>query len=184
MPSNSFGVRNKNEKRYLPMEKELPKIRSVHMTSLYLSVPKNLQKFLSEFRQILKNNFQIITIEGEKRYTCGQEHTRLNPNWEPFKHLERYSLEQGLEFWGQGFFEGISTAPHSLWVRHINRPEGAEKTGIGANVWFGFWGLWLCGLRDWEVEKEVIVDKGIYSCLRDHRMVIFYEGISENSVTW
>jgi len=33
------------------------------------------------------------------------------------------------------------------------------------------------------VEKEVIVDKGIYSCLRDHRMVIFYEGISENSVT-
>ena len=79
------------------MEQELPKIRSVHMTYLYLSVPENLAKFLSEFRQIPKNNYQTITIEGEKRYTCGQEHTRLNPNWEPFKHLERYSLEQGLD---------------------------------------------------------------------------------------
>ena len=79
------------------MEQELPKIRSVHMTNLYLSVPKNLEKFLSEFRQILKDNFQVITVEGEKRYTCGQEHTRLNPDWDPFQHLERYSLEQGLD---------------------------------------------------------------------------------------
>jgi hypothetical protein len=65
------------------MEQELPKIRSVHMTNLYLSVPKNLKRFLCEFRKILKNNFQIITVEGEERYTCGQEHTRLNLNWEP-----------------------------------------------------------------------------------------------------
>ena len=42
-------------------------------------------------------HYQIITIEGEKRYTCGQHHTRLNPNWAPFQHLERYSLEQGLD---------------------------------------------------------------------------------------
>jgi hypothetical protein len=79
------------------METELPKIRSVHMTNLYLSVPKNLKKFLSEFRQILKDNFQVITVEGEKRYTCGQDHTRFNPNWEPFQHLERFCLEQGLD---------------------------------------------------------------------------------------
>ncbi len=79
------------------MEQERPKIRSVHMTHLYLSVPKNLEKFLSEFREILKNSFQVITVEGDERYTCGQEHTRLNPDWEPFKHLERYSLEQGLD---------------------------------------------------------------------------------------
>jgi len=79
------------------MEKELPKMRTVHMTNLYLSVPENLAKFLNEFRQILKDNFQVITIEGEKRYTCGQEHTRFNPNWDPFQHLERYSLEQGLD---------------------------------------------------------------------------------------
>jgi hypothetical protein len=79
------------------MEQELPKMRTVHMTNLYLSVPENLEKFLSKFREILKNNFQVITVEGEKRYTCGQEHTRLNPNWVPFKHLERYSLEQGLD---------------------------------------------------------------------------------------
>ena len=80
------------------MEQELSKIRSVHMTNLYLSVPENLEKFLCVFRQILKDNFQVITVEGEERYTCGQEHTRLNPNWEPFKHLERYSLEQGLDY--------------------------------------------------------------------------------------
>ena len=79
------------------MEPELPKIRSVHMTNLYLSVPENLAKFLSEFRQILRNNFQGITGEGEKRYTCGQEHTRENPNWTPFKHFEPYCLEQGLD---------------------------------------------------------------------------------------
>ena len=79
------------------MEPKLPKIRSVHMTYLYLSVPENLAKFLSEFRQIPKNNYQTITIEGEKRYTCGQHHTKLNPNWVPFQHLERYSLEQGLD---------------------------------------------------------------------------------------
>jgi hypothetical protein len=79
------------------METELPKIRSVHMTNLYLSVPENLAKFLREFREILKDNFQVITVEGEKRYTCGQEHTRFNPNWDPFQHLERYSLDQGLD---------------------------------------------------------------------------------------
>ena len=79
------------------MEHELPKIRSMHMTNMYLSVPENLAKFLSEFRQILKENYQVITIEGEKRYTCGQEHSRLNPNWDPFKHFEPYCLEQGLD---------------------------------------------------------------------------------------
>jgi hypothetical protein len=89
--------REQNQKEVYPMEKELPKFRSVHMTNLYLSVPKNLKKFLSEFREILKDNFQEITIGGEKRYTCGQEHTILNPNWEPFKHFEPYCLEQGLD---------------------------------------------------------------------------------------
>lgn len=97
IPSNCCGVRNKIQKRYLPMEQELPKIRSVHMTHLYLSVPKNLKKFLNEFRQILKDNFQKIIVAGEERYSCGQEHTRLNPDWEPFQHLERYCLEQGLD---------------------------------------------------------------------------------------
>jgi len=67
------------------------------MTNLYLSVPENLAKFFDEFRQILKDNFQIITVEDEDRYVCGQEHTRLNPDWEPFKHFESYCLEQGLD---------------------------------------------------------------------------------------
>jgi hypothetical protein len=67
------------------------------MTNLYLSVPENLARFLSEFRQILKDNFQVITIEGEERYTCGQEHTRENPDWITFKHFEPYCLKQGLD---------------------------------------------------------------------------------------
>jgi hypothetical protein len=79
------------------MEQELPKMRSVHMTYLYLSDPESLEKFLSEFRQNLKKNYQKIIVEGEERYMCGQEHTRLNPDWEPFQHLERYCLEQGLD---------------------------------------------------------------------------------------
>jgi hypothetical protein len=97
MPSNCYCERNKIKKRHLPMKQELPKMRTVHMTNLYLSVPENLAKFLNEFRQILKDNFQKITVEGEERYTCGQEHTRLNPDWEPFQHLERYCVEQGLD---------------------------------------------------------------------------------------
>ncbi len=79
------------------MPPKLPKMRSVHMTYLYLSDPEKLEKFLSEFRQNLKKNYQKIIVEGEERYTCGQDHTRLNPNWEPFQHLERYSLERGLD---------------------------------------------------------------------------------------
>ena len=79
------------------MKPNPPKIRSVHMTNLYLSIPENLEKFLSEFRQILKDNFQVITVAGEKRYTCSQEHTRRNTNWEPFKHFEPYCLKQGLD---------------------------------------------------------------------------------------
>ena len=79
------------------MKPKRPKIRSVQMTNLYLSVPENLERFLREFRQILKNNFQAITVEGEKRYTCGQEHTRHNPNWVPFSHFELYCLKQGLD---------------------------------------------------------------------------------------
>ncbi len=79
------------------MPLKLPKMRTVHMTYLYLSDPENLEKFLNEFRQKLKDNYQKITVEGEERYSCGQEHTRLNPNWNPFQHLERYCLEQGLD---------------------------------------------------------------------------------------
>jgi len=46
MSANCCGVQNKIQKmRYTPMEPELPKIRSVHMTNLYLSVPENLAKF-------------------------------------------------------------------------------------------------------------------------------------------
>jgi hypothetical protein len=62
------------------MKTKLQKMRTVQMTYLYLSVPDNLEKFLCEFRQILKDSFQVITVEGEKRYTCGQEHTRSNPS--------------------------------------------------------------------------------------------------------
>ena len=79
------------------MEPKLIRIRSVHLTNLYLSVPENLAKFLSEFRQILKDNFEVIIVESEERYTCGQEHTRSNQNWEPFKHFEPYCLDQGLD---------------------------------------------------------------------------------------
>ncbi len=79
------------------MEPKLPKMRTEYMTNLYLSVHENLEKFLSKFRQILKDNYQKIIVAGEERYSCGQEHTRLNPNWEPFQHLERYCLEQGLD---------------------------------------------------------------------------------------
>ena len=78
------------------MKTKLQKMRTVQMTYLYLSVPDNLEKFLCEFRQILKDSFQVITVEGEKRYTCGQEHTRSNPSQEPFKYFESYCLKQGL----------------------------------------------------------------------------------------
>jgi len=67
------------------------------MTYLYLSVPKQLNKFLHEFRKILKHHYQIINVAGEERYTCGQIHDRMNPNWKPFQYLERYCLQEGLD---------------------------------------------------------------------------------------
>ena len=48
------------------MEPKLPKIRSVHMTNLYLSVPENLEKFLREFRQILLKSKTIIKKSHSK----------------------------------------------------------------------------------------------------------------------
>ncbi len=72
-------------------------MRTAYMTNLYLSVSKNLNKFLNEFRGILKNNFQKIIVAGEQRYICGQTHDRRNPDWKPFQYLERYCLKQGLD---------------------------------------------------------------------------------------
>ena len=113
------------------MEPELPKIRSVHMTNLYLSVPENLEKFLTEFRQILRDNFQKITVEGEKRYTCGQEHTKLNPNWEPFKHLERYCMEQGLDdFEVRDFLEEYLKRPITCECHILYDPRELRKRDL------------------------------------------------------
>ena len=79
------------------MPERLPNQRTAHMTYLYLSVPKQLNKFLHESRKILKYYYQIINIAGEERYTCGQIHDRMNPNWKPFQYLERYCLQEGLD---------------------------------------------------------------------------------------
>ncbi len=67
------------------------------MTSLYLSVPKHIKKFLREFRNILKSNYRTITVADEEQYTCGQQHDHRNLNWKPFHHLERYCLKEGLD---------------------------------------------------------------------------------------
>jgi hypothetical protein len=119
------------------MEPEYPKIRSVHMTNLYLSVPKNLRKFLSEFREILKDKYQKIIVAGDERYTCGQEHTRLNPNWVPFKHLERYSLDQGLDdFEVRDFLKEYLQRPiicecHILYdPRELRKRDLAKQFGL------------------------------------------------------
>jgi hypothetical protein len=83
--------------------------------------------------QILKYNYQKLTVEGEERYTCGQEHTRLNPNWEPFQHLERYCLEQGLDdFEVRDFLEEYLRRPiicecHILIDRRAERKKDLAR---------------------------------------------------------
>ena len=79
------------------MSARLPHQRTAHMTYLYLSVPKQLNKLLHEFRKILKHHYQIINVAGEERYTYGQIHDRMNPSWKPFQYLERYCLQEGLD---------------------------------------------------------------------------------------
>ena len=46
------------------MKPNPPKIRTVQMTYLHLSVSENPTKFLREFKQILKDNFQVITEDS------------------------------------------------------------------------------------------------------------------------
>jgi hypothetical protein len=88
--------------------KQKPQMRTEHMTCLYLDNPTNRDKFLTGFRQLLKNKFQKITnAEGGSHYTCGQLHDRRNYNWKPWQHLELYCRKLGLDdFAVRDFLEG------------------------------------------------------------------------------
>jgi hypothetical protein len=81
--------------------KQKPQMRTEYMTYLYLQNEDNLDKFLTEFRQLLKNKFQKITVAGgDSYYSCGQLHDRRNYNWKPWHHLERICEKWGLDDFG------------------------------------------------------------------------------------
>ena len=124
------------------MTAKLPHQRTAHMTNLYLSVPKHLKKFLHEFINILKRNYQIINNAGEERYTCDQGHDHRNPNWKPFQHLERYCLQEGLDdFEVRDFLEKylhrriicechILIDEKAIWKRDLMRQFGVDFEGV------------------------------------------------------
>lgn len=104
-------------------------MRTEHMTYLYLDNPSNLDKFLAEFRKLLKNKFQKITnTGGGNYYSCGQLHDRRNYNWQPWQHLERYCRKQGLDdFAVRGFLEDYLNCKPLLCECQILNDDREER---------------------------------------------------------
>ena len=85
---------NKIKKMPLPQ----PKNRTAHGTYLYFAEPGVLEIFMRDYRRILTENFQKVSIEGGGEYwSCGQDHDPRNWNWKPWQHLERLCRKQGLD---------------------------------------------------------------------------------------
>jgi hypothetical protein len=75
-----------------------PKQRTAYGTYLYFDEPVTLETFMRDYRQVLKENFQNVRIEGGMEYwTCGQKHDPRNWNWKPWRHLERLCRNRGLD---------------------------------------------------------------------------------------
>jgi hypothetical protein len=58
------------------------------------------RKFLLGYLDLLKNSLKVEQVKGDSYaysyYTCGQAHYRPNPNWEPFRTLEKCCKKAGL----------------------------------------------------------------------------------------
>jgi hypothetical protein len=69
----------KKEQNQKKMPLPPPKIRTACGTYLYFTEPGTLETFLQDKRQILKNYFQKIRIEGGVEYwTCNQDDNPRN----------------------------------------------------------------------------------------------------------
>jgi hypothetical protein len=90
------------------------RIRTAWATYLYLDSPALRGQFIHDFRQLLKQKLIKHTdADGRERYRCPYEHDPRNPDWKPFRHFERFCIQQGLD--------DLATREYleSMWGRKI-----------------------------------------------------------------
>ncbi len=75
-------------------------IRTADATWLDLQKPGKFEEFFQGFLKLLKKKLQIIEVKGKVEYSyhsCGQVHDSRNPNWKPWRLLERYCERTGYD---------------------------------------------------------------------------------------
>jgi len=85
-------------------QKMPPKILTPDHTWMRLNQDEYFHPFFRRYLELLKSSLQLINVMDtnchfdHSFYTCGEHHDRQNPNWKPFKILERHCLESGYDF--------------------------------------------------------------------------------------
>lgn len=68
-----------------------------------LEQPEIYRQFMQGYLQLLRSKlkqYKVMDQHGELieiRYSCGQEHSKQNPNWKPFQYLELYCRKCGYD---------------------------------------------------------------------------------------
>jgi hypothetical protein len=87
--------KKEHNKKKMPLPP--PKNRTAYGTYLYFAEPGTMETFMRDYRHILTTHFQKIRIEGDGKWSYGQEHEPRNWNWKPWQHLERTCRKLGLD---------------------------------------------------------------------------------------
>jgi hypothetical protein len=96
VPSSSSGTNSKEHRRTTTMQT----IRTPDATWLDLRKPERFQIFFEGLIEHLKNNLQLVKVEGSHGYyTCGEYHHWRNRNWKPFQNLWAYCEKTGHDFY-------------------------------------------------------------------------------------
>jgi hypothetical protein len=75
-------------------------IRTADATWHDLQKPGKFEEFFQGFLKLLKKKLPQIEVKGKLEYSfysCGEIHDPRNPDWKPFKHLERYCERTGYD---------------------------------------------------------------------------------------
>jgi hypothetical protein len=75
-------------------------IRTADATWLDLQKPGKFEEFFSAFLKLLHKKLQVIEVKGKVEYSyysCCEIHDSRNPNWKPWRLLERYCERTGYD---------------------------------------------------------------------------------------
>ena len=75
-------------------------MRTADQTWLDLQKPGKFEEFFSAFLKLLKKKLKVIQVKGKVEYSyhsCAEVHDPRNPNWKPWRLLERYCEKTGFD---------------------------------------------------------------------------------------